>query len=269
MKTAMVRPVCCCACVSLFVAALAMLLSATRAEASTIAQSYGVEFGIGSNQYGTPTPGLTPSQVAGVVPTANWNLATSGAANGSIAAGSLVKDTNGVGSTANTVSVAWTSGDIWDNGGTSNFTNANDNILNNGYLDGESGGHATVTFSGLTPGSMWDVYITSTGGTRENKGGNMVVNGVDDHALSGANTSGGYVQATSSVQGNYHFFLTAADSSGDISIITGGSDPTLGRIPINSVELIPVTVPEPSTIALFSIGAVGVLLVARRRRCSG
>jgi hypothetical protein len=53
------------------------------------------------------------------------------------------------------------------------------------------------------------------------------------------------------------------DASGDISIVTGGN---FNRIPINSVELVPI-VPEPtSLVALIGLGATGLLLAVRRRR---
>jgi len=245
---------------------LVLLTSPASLRATTIGTSIGVEFGIGGTQ--GITSGLNPTDVAGVVPTANWNIASGDS--GTLAAGSVVEDTNSAGSIAPGVSVSWATGDTWNNNGTANFANANDNLLNDGYLDGESGGHGTVTFSGLVPGSLYDVYITSTGGTTEDKGGNMVVNGVDDHAVFGDDTSGVYVQSTITTPGNYHFFATTVDDSGDISIITGGSDPTSMRIPISSVELVPIAVvPEPSSLALFGCGAAGLCLAARRRRRAG
>ncbi len=238
-------------------AVLSLLLSLNSAEASLTATSIGVEFGLnGTHGVGS---GLAPTDVAGVVPSANWNLASGD--NGGPQ--SVVQDSHGV-SSATSVSVSWSSSDTWNNGGTANFANANDNVLNNGYLDGGYNGvtTATVTFSGLSDALTYNVYVTSTGGTAETKGGNIIVNGVNDNGLGNAtNTSGAYVQTTPSSGGNYHLFWGVAPVGGQITIESGLN---FTRIPINSVEL--VRTPEPASLAIWGVVIAGGLLAARRRK---
>ena len=247
-----------------FAAAFASVLAlslGSMLHGSTIGTSVGVEFGIGgSSGIGA---GLSPSQVAGVIPSANWNVASgnSGTIN------NLTGDFHGA-PVATSVSVNWTTSDTWNNGGTSGFSGA-DNTLNNGYLDGGSGQNTDVNLLGLNPGLKYDLYITSTGGTTENKSGTIGVNGTYDSSVVGQNdTSGSYVLTTGSTAGNYHEFLgvtpvfNVTNHDWEINISTDASNS--GRTPINSIQF--TAMPEPSSFLLCGLGAAALLLAARRRR---
>ena len=246
------------------IAVVVLLALSVSAQASTIGTSIGVEFGIGGSQ-GIGS-GLTAMQVAGVVPSANWNVASGNS-------GSMVldQDNHGV-SSVSAISVNWSSSDTWNNGGTSGFSGA-DNILNNGYLDGgmvaNNNTYAEVNFTGLAQYSKYDIYITSTGGSTEQKSGSIGVNGTYDSSLTGSNaTAGVYVQDNGSNASNYHLFANiypvynATNHDFEINISTDLSNS--GRTPINSVELI--RVPEPSSVILIVLGAATVLATAVRRR---
>ena len=125
---------------------------------------------------------------------------------------------------------------------------------------GTSAGTAVYGGQGLAPASVYQAGGLSSYGTM-GQGGNVhswqesAYDGVNDDAQENRGFCGGY-WATSAV---------ALQS--DIGIVPGNplnEDSRVG-FRVASVE----TVPEPSTYALFGIGAIGMLMVLRRKKESG
>lgn len=166
--------------------------------------------------------------------------------------GGLVQDTNGVGIVTG-ASVSWNSSNTWHN--TSGFASP-DNLLMDGYLDGETNGvPATASFSNL-PGTAYDVYIYSADGTETTKeSGGFFVNGLHVLGSGGGSLPGpNYVQTFPGVTGNYLLLS-------NVSVLPGGvinisDDGSSFRIPLNGVEL--VQVPEPAGMQLVVIGSLSL-----------
>lgn len=239
-----------------FLAAVAALGFTSVAHGSQGFASIGIEFGIGGS-HGL-TSGLAPTDSAGAVPMANWNVES-----GNSGTAALNADVFGV-ATATSASVTWTTADTWNNGGNNGFTGA-DNTLNNGYLDGGKGQATNVTISGLTaPGTVYDVLITSVDQHEPNKGGTISLNGTYDTVMNGNVGGPAYVQSTALQKGNYHFWANVLPVNGDLVFSTDASSNT--RTPINSIELIPLPqyTPEPGSVCLLGLAGVGLLM--RRRK---
>jgi hypothetical protein len=231
-------------------AVVGLLAVAPAARAGPTSTTISVEFGIGGTA-GMPT-GLAPTDVAGVVPTANWNVAVGDSG----ALGGLIQDTNGVGM-ATGASVAWSSNNTWNNaasGGSDTFPGAGDHTLMNGYLDGESNNvAATATLSGLT-GTAYDVYVYSESVEGSKQSGGFFINGVHvpgSGTFPGSNIGPTYVQTVTGTAGNYLFLGDVAPVGGVITITDDG---TSFRIPMNGVELVQVPVPEPASLSLVLAG---------------
>lgn len=235
---------------------LIVLSSASGVHASVSGTSISVEFGVGgSDGIGS---GLAASDVAGVAPSANWNVASGDSGT----MGSLVQDSLGTAS-ATSVSVDWNSNNTWNDG--NSFTGAN-NTLISGYLDGESGNvPATAAFSGLTSYS-YTVVMYSAAGTDDGSGkesGGFYVNGTQVLGSGIGNTAGpNFIMTSPGVAGNYLVLSGVRPIGGAISI---SDDATSVRIPFNGVQLI--STPEPASLVVWGLlGGIGLLVAARRRR---
>ena len=147
-------------------------------------------------------------------------------------------------------------------------------IFTGNSTDFGKGNNQTISFSGLTIGGMYDIYIYSlshntaswgnTSNTERAAGAftttNVTSNGASqslDNGISGTNAT------TFTAGSNYVYFQSiVADGSGNIAIIADALDGAgATRLHINGLQIQPV--PEASAALL---GALGALSLLRRRR---
>ena len=270
-----------------------MLLSSCRVVATFVllvvlcgavqAQSIGIDW-FGGNGTGDQTQ-MLPTEVAGVVPAANWNsfLGTSGTMPLNLSTGA-----------ASGASITWAdSPNDWDTN-VDQALSANHKMML-GYLDTNDTSITTLTVSGLPaaltgPGYNVIVYYDGDNGTAGTLGSHRVgryqLNGVNQWGRDAGNRfDGAFVQGQTLIDpapgmtgtqldnqaaavaavpaGNYMVFsgLSAADFTLNIQASVSGSG--TNRAAINGMQI--VAIPEPSTIALLGLGSVGLGLIARRR----
>ena len=246
------------------------------------------EFAIGIN-FGADEPngqnlgGLADTDVAGVVPQSHWNNTTGNT--GTLA--NLVASAAGTAVTTS-ASVEWTCDNTWSSTGrgeeNNGFSEGPDRTLMIGYLDTPTDGETRVTIRNIPAeltSSGYDLYIYALGGV-SGRGGAYRVEDLDGNILVPTTTvvdqAGNEVQALPfilssgnygyfecpgledfSVAGNYVVFhgLTASDIV--VVATTQGEWPNLDRAPINAIQLVKSSVPQPpsfSSIALTEDGKV-------------
>ena len=254
-------------------AGLTVGVIAQSASAYVGGPSIGVNFG--SNE---PASTLALTDVAGLLPSANWN----NAANATGSATNLNADVNGV-SSATTTSITWDSNNTWASTGrgeeNNNFVGAN-RILMTGYLDNNPDTVAnpankptiTVTFTGLpvsvVPNYSAIVYFLGGAG---NRGGNYQANGqpptfVGDVATAGFNGPAFVLDPGVSHTDKGNFLVFTNLTSPNLTITaTAETAADSVRAPINAIQIVPTAaVPEPG--ALGFVGLCGAALLARRKR---
>jgi hypothetical protein len=249
--------------------------------AAVAGPSLGVNFG--TDRAGTT---LAATDVAGLVPMANWN----NAANATGTAANLTADVNGV-ATATAASVTWDSNNTWASTGVgeenNNFVGANKSLMT-GYLDNSppgpnnpnDKGTITVTFTGLpvsvVPNYSAIVYFLggSPGSATNSRGGTYQANGqppvyVGD--VGGAGFNGPTFVLDPGLnhtdKGNFVVFtnLTSPNLTITATALSTDVDPNSFRAPINAIEIVPTSaVPEPA--ALGFVGLCGMALLGRRRK---
>jgi PEP-CTERM motif len=149
-------------------------------------------------------------------------------------------------------------------------------IFTGNSTDFGKGNNQTISFSGLTNGGIYNIYIYSLSHNTASWGNlldteraagaftttNLTGNGASqslDNGITATNAT------TFTAGSNYVFFQSiVADGSGNVSIIADAKDGGAGvatRLHINGLQL--EQVPEPSAAML---GALGVLALLRRRR---
>lgn len=145
-------------------------------------------------------------------------------------------------------------------------------LNNNGRAFGQSG-PLTFTFSGLNAGQLYDLafYILDSESGHSNT---FVVSGIN--SLSAASSTQVTASTTSVANDTANYvgqganpsqivrFANISDSSGTFSVRMT----TSGQEIISSMRLATGPVPEPSTYALFGIGAIGIMMVLRKKRTS-
>jgi hypothetical protein len=217
---------------------------------------------------------LNPTDVAGVVPAANWNNLAG--ASGAAASG-LSYDNNGT-AVASAASVTWSSPNTWrSTTGNNAFPAGPNRVLTNGYLDT---GNTTATGISITVSGIdaalrsprYDVYVYFVGDSGENRGGGYTINDG-----SGAVTKYGSTMAMPSafvedpgtdpdltLDGNYLRFSGLTGSSFTLTTDTTLTTPNGFRAPINAVHIVQA-IPEPSSVAL-ALGGASLLGFLRRPR---
>jgi hypothetical protein len=256
------------------------------ASAYVLGPSINVNFG--SNEPNTvtqPNSALALTDVAGLIPSANWI----NAANPTGSLTNIAADVAGV-STPTTTSVTWDSNNTWATTGrgeeNNNFTGA-DRILMTGYLDNNpdpanpaNKGTITVTFTGLpisvVPNYSVIVYAMggSAGSATNSRGGNYQVNGQSPVLVGDTGTTGFNGPAfvldpgvNHTDKGNYLLFtnLTSPTLTITATALNTDVDPNSFRAPINAIQIVPTAaVPEPG--ALGFVGLCGAALLGRRKR---
>ncbi len=145
------------------------------------------------------------------------------------------------------------------------------NALLDSYLFLGTGVTDGFTISGLTAGAQYDLYLyASDGGLANGQGAAFTVNGVS-FGQTGSKTQTSSATATtiptSDLGISYVEGTTTADANGDIAVaFTSNTVSTSNGGDFNGFQLVgPSAVPEPTDIALFGVGALGLLLLRRRR----
>ncbi|HLJ93089.1 MAG TPA: PEP-CTERM sorting domain-containing protein [Gemmataceae bacterium] len=223
------------------------------------ADEIGINF-TGGNNAGAPTS-LLATDIAGVVPQANWNNA-----NGTGATLNGLLNQNGV---ATTASVTWHADGTWGSGTGTASGNAK---LYNGYLDSTGTSPTTVTVSGLAAAGLagsYDVYVYFTGdgaGSNPPRSGNYTIGSITQLALDTIGFKGTFVQATPA-DANGGNYLVFSGLSGDS--FTLSANPVNFRSPVNGIEIVSpaaAPVPEPTTLALAGMSLLSFMGYAWKRR---
>jgi hypothetical protein len=205
--------------------------------------------GISIDFVGLGTTAMGSSEVAGVVALSDWNLAV-GASNPSPL--SLMDQTGA----ATTATVTWTSDDVWDQPIADQPGNFR---MMKGYLDNGLQDTTTVTVKGL-PSSPngYNIYVYAEGASNNSSNtGIYQISGAGITTSSVAltynsNFNGTFTQATaSSPIGNY-VELTIPNVAGfTLSAIPSTASSGYKRAPVNGMQIVPITPPNPD----FNISA--------------
>jgi len=225
--------------------------------ASAATPFIGVNF-VGGSAGGAPTS-LDPADSAGVVPQANYNNVTG-------STGTSVALINAQGA-ATGVTLTFAGAGTWGTGVGSGTPNQK---LMNGYVDGTDNGTNTYTFNNV-PGGVYNVIVYTLPDGLDSRDQSVVLNGNAAGAVFVSSEAGadfnanGFVRATATSQngagsvGNYVEFDNVSPVAGSFSIV--GTSLTFRNFS-NGIQL--VAAPEPGTLTLLGLGAVGLL--GRRRR---
>ncbi|MGC8541338.1 MAG: PEP-CTERM sorting domain-containing protein [Phycisphaerae bacterium] len=191
-----------------------------------------------------------------------WNVintshtATSGAASNLVASNGTVTTENvSFTMTGGYVSTATTT--FGNGGGTNDLLQSY--LLNNP-------GTGTVTLTGLADGGNYQLYLYSGSGSYNNAATNFAITTGSGSAAAGSN--GGVVNVANgnlafTENTNYVVFNATADATGTLAISYTGA-PGKAEADINGLQVI--ATPEPATMGLVTAGALGLLLVGRKRK---
>ncbi|MEO0795572.1 MAG: PEP-CTERM sorting domain-containing protein [Verrucomicrobiota bacterium] len=150
---------------------------------------------------------------------------------------------------ASAVSVALT------NNGVFSFTGGLDVVAN--YAFTPSTAAQTMTFSGLTSGSIWDLYIVSQG-DQAGQGGTFLLDTTENISAGSAPAASTWTEG-----GNYVLFSGIEIGGTGEFTIDWSSNGAFGVV--NGLQL--VAVPEPSTYAMvFGAAVLGFCVIRRRQR---
>jgi hypothetical protein len=224
------------------------LLAAGFAAVASIGSAQAQTVNLNFNGNGDTYTGLGAASDSGTV----WNSAESVGAVNSATFSSLVNSTGG----SSTVAVTLSDPTYFNE---SDQSVARPAAFANPLLSDQFyGGGIAIALSGLTPDGNYDLYLyAQNGGYNSDAGtyGSTFTFGTSKTTSNVAGDTSGFVST-----GNYVEFAVTADVSGDI---TGTTSYALNGLQIQEVE-----VPEPSTMALLGLGALGFAFLAVRRRHS-
>ena len=136
---------------------------------------------------------MAPTDVAGVIPVANWNTATQANSNAEIDGITLVNDAGGL----TPATATWQTGANAWSVATAGAGSPGDMIMMTGYLD--QGGNGENQFNTVTvtdiPYSIYDVYLYHSSSGGANRSARYNANGIDlfTRNLDPANTFDGFV----------------------------------------------------------------------------
>ena len=209
------------------------------------AQSFGLKFA--ATDPDVATSSLNPTDVAGVVPAANWNNLIG--PTGTNVSG-LFYDNGGT-PVASGATVTWTSPNTWRSGANNAFPAGPNKILTSGYLDtGDTAANGiSITVNNLdttlrTP--AYDVYVYFVSDSGDNRGGGYTINdGVNSIVKYGSTLANptGFVQdpgtdINNSIDGTYLRFRGLTGSSFTLTSLTTLTTPNGFRAPINAIQII-------------------------------
>lgn len=187
---------------------------------------------------------MDSSEFAGVIPKGNWNNA-SGASTSSPFG--LVDETGA----ATSATATWHSDDVWQQP----ITDAPGNVrMMKGYLDNGYQDTSTVTVNGLASDpSGYTVYVYAQGASNSSSNtGIYQISGPGITTTSttltyNSNFAGTFTQATASNPiGNYVAFTIPNVSGFTVSAIPSTASSGYERAPINGIQIIPLSPPNPS-----------------------
>ena len=222
--------------------------SGTLVHSATVTLSVSTS-GSGSNKaisidfVGSDVP-MDSSEVAGVISKSNWNNAN-GASNASPLG--LVDETG----TATSATVTWTSDDVWQQPIADQPGNVR---MMKGYLDNGSQDTSTVTVSGLPADpNGYNVYVYAQGASSSSTNNAIYqISGTGITTTSStltynSNFTGTFIQSTASNPiGNYLVFTIPNVSGFTLSAIPSTASSGYERAPINGLQIVPLSPPNPS-----------------------
>ena len=214
---------------------------------------------VGLNFQGDGVINLAAGTIAGstagtIAPQQNWNNALNGNNN----AGSIADLVSSTGSSSG-ITAAWLGPDSWRASGTATTGNEQ---MSYGFIKANGGstqvpsGNVTVTFSGFTSGSLFDMVIY----TATDNVGNLGTFTLTDLANTNAsyNIGAGNTDTFTDNSTRRAFTgLTAVGNSVTLTMSGGGAG-------LAGVQFSPI--PEPSSAVLLGLGALGLLAHRTRRR---
>ncbi len=153
-------------------------------------------------------------------------------------------------------------------------TSPGNNLLRT-YTNSVSGYGNNVTLSGLTDNGSYQLYLYAADGSY-NSGGSLFTFGAgaastapgsNDETVAPATHSGDFQE-----NANYVVFNVTASATGTIEIIPkplSGTPTYRNGGTLNGLQLVSSSVPEPATLGLVGVGALGLMLIGRKRRTAG
>ncbi len=220
-----------------------------------------------------PGISLAPTDVAGVVPLPNWNnvnAPTGGVADITTGA-NLVRSTG----TATTASVSVTgSPNAWSIPA-AQLPNSADGRMMSNYVDTNNTSITSITAVGLLAAGFtgtYDVYVYAIGDSQANRVGDYTIGTQSFRMLDNTQFNGTFTQVTApggTGPGQSGNFMRFTGLTGDTFTLTAQAAQDINgvRAPINALQIISTApVPEPGSLLLTGMAALGGLASWRRRR---